>query len=116
MLWVFILPPRKGLFVNNFMPFTQELWTFFACHEKQFRGGVPGTDPQGSKWYVHYTLRELLEVRSQPSVRENGMDALPKRAHWTRLVYVQTYFNQQLKIFACVTAVFAVRKWLPELR
>ena len=42
MLWVFILPPRKGLFVVNFMPFTQGLWMVFICHEKQPSGCVPG--------------------------------------------------------------------------
>ena len=50
MLWVFILPPREGLFVINFMPFTQGLWMVFVCHEKQLPGGVPGVDPRGSKW------------------------------------------------------------------
>ena len=43
------------------------------------------------------------------------MDDPPKKTHWIRCAYAQTYFNQQLRIFACVTAVFAVRKWLPEL-
>ena len=41
MLWVFILLPRKGLFVFNFMPFTRGLWTGFVCHEKQFPGDRP---------------------------------------------------------------------------
>ena len=52
-LWVFILPPREELFVINFMLFTRMLWMRFVCHEKQFRGGVPGVDPRRSKWKVH---------------------------------------------------------------
>ena len=37
-------------------------------------------------------------------------DNPPMKTHRIRCVYAQTYFNQQLKIFACVTAVLAVRK------
>ena len=42
MLLVFILAPRKGLFVINFVPFTQGPWMVFVCHEKQPSGCVPG--------------------------------------------------------------------------
>ena len=34
MLWVFILLPREGLFVINFMPFIQQLGMVFVCYEK----------------------------------------------------------------------------------
>ena len=50
MLWAFILPPRKVLFVIIFMPLTQGLWIVFFCHEKRFPAGIPGVDPRGSKW------------------------------------------------------------------
>ena len=43
MLWVFILPPREGLFAINFMPFYPGAFNGFCCHEKQFPGGVPGS-------------------------------------------------------------------------
>ena len=40
MSWVFIPPPREGLFVINVMPFPLGLWMVFVCHEKQFLAGV----------------------------------------------------------------------------
>ena len=48
-VWVFILPPKEGLFVINLMPFTQRLWMVFVRHEMQFRGDVLGVNPWGSK-------------------------------------------------------------------
>ena len=37
---------REGLFIINFMPFTQGLWMVFVCHENQFLRGV---NPWGNK-------------------------------------------------------------------
>ena len=54
MLWVFILSPEEELFVIELIPFTQGLWIGFVCHEKLSPVGVPGVDPRGCKWLMHY--------------------------------------------------------------
>ena len=46
---VSLLPRRQGLFVINFMPFTQRLLMVFVCHKKTIPQGYPMVDPRGSK-------------------------------------------------------------------
>ena len=48
MLCVFILPPKEGLFVINFMPFAQRTRVVFVRHEIQFPG-CPRDQPAGKQ-------------------------------------------------------------------
>ena len=45
MLWVFILPPGEGLFVINFIPFTQGVGMVLFVMKNDF----PAVYPSGSK-------------------------------------------------------------------
>lgn len=49
MLWLFILPPKEGLFVVNFMPFTQGFDWIFVRYEIQSPGALPVVNARGGK-------------------------------------------------------------------
>mgnify|MGYP006896133437 CR=1 FL=1 len=55
---VSILPGREGLFVINFLPFTQRLLMVFVCHKKQVPSGIPGlTHGEANHKFKTFTLR-----------------------------------------------------------